>query len=216
MNPRIRCSISPLARMLLSKRGDGEYRIFESQRIESEHPAVDEHVLDAIYDVEKLCHKPIWLQVYWELQPDFVHRWHVMAHRAQSKEDSPLAFHLVQDGYVSMIESAPYLPLDWRVVRHLREIWPHQNDQNAFVKEFQRKQWVKRMEKRMLRMNQMHERAKELRRGTSRLFRHNASDPGWSPGISFNEQEKVYETSAGPLGRQITSVFPKGRVEVDE
>lgn len=200
---RIRCSISPAARLLLSKMKSREKRkevAFESKTLESSYPYVDKHILDAIYAVNSR------FQVEWELQGSLEHRWHIKLHLTESRTGPVESVFLVQwPEFVSLFKSGEYRPLDWRVVERLKKIMIWSRNPARFARQLQAEQDAKHQKMREDDEKEMEAWARYYRRAFLRL-RHNASDPGWEAGVSFNKEKGQYEVAghgaAGKMSRR--------------
>lgn len=200
---RVRCSISPAARMMLSKLKSRQRKVeteFLSSTIEAGYPYVDEHVLNEIYRVNPR------FQVEWELQGSLEHRWHIKLHLTDSRTGPVESVYLVQwPEYVSMFQSGEYRPLDHRVVTRLKKIMIWSRNPVRFARDVFKEQEDKKEKARLADEQEMEAWAKYYRRAFLRL-RHNSSDPGWESGFSKNPTTGQYEVSGhgahGQLSRR--------------
>jgi hypothetical protein len=204
-SPKVRCSISPMARMVLSRMKQksrvhsvfADVPEFASAALESSHPYIDSSIID------RICALDRGFQIYWELQGRGEFRWHVMKHLAESKEDVPWSIYLVEEA------NGSYLPLDTRALRKMEKVCWLNRDIRRYVKDFQAE------EDRIAEIKDNDQRregealAGELRSIVRRLaWSHNgqSTDPGWGVGYTASA-DGTLEVGQSSKSRTVTKAI---------
>ena len=199
---RIKCSISPMARMVLSRMKQksrvhssfGNVPEFQSSSLESSHPHVEPSVVD------RICALDNKFMIYWELQGHGEFRWHIKKHLTESKSDEPWSIHLVED------ENGQFLPLDIRVVRKMEKVCWLNRDIKRYVRDFQAEEsrFAEIKDNDIRREGEAL--AGELRSIVSRLAwaqGNESVDPGWGVGYSA-KPDGTLEAGKSSKSRTVT------------
>ena len=202
---RVRCSISPMARMVLSRMKQksrvhsvyADVPEYASSALESSYPHVEQSVLDRIYALDRR------FQVYWELQGNGEFRWHIMKHLTDSRTDNPHSIYLVQGRH------GEFVRLDVKVVVHMQKVCWLNQDIKRFVTTFQAEEARIAEIKDKDAKREGEALAGEMKSIVARLAwaQGNVSvDPGWGVGYS-SKADGTLQAGVGPKSRTVTKAI---------
>ena len=224
MQKGVTCSISPHARWALSRLKEkkqyhspqdreiqqalGNTVEFTDSYIETDHPCVDQRWLDRLREIDPR------LELHWELQHYFEHRWHIMymdeTWDTGTRELKSIL--ILQEPFAVQIhEQALYLPTDNEMMeRHIeRLMFQLRNGTQSEATDRVATHAEERPEKLAAERKDMADALdREQRLIQERISgKRNISDPGWERGIGMDESGKPFVDGPGAHTQKNTKAF---------